>query len=516
MLCSTITVSGLLFASHTVHVTAEQLRWPYNLPDGIKYFPEDEPLMRRNEEAQEKLQNEKPVGIRKMSLDEGEMFFPHYWTFESDEKADGSIASPDNESIIRRSPALDEDGEVFGNETLEENIWPVIALHTNEEISRDPLLARYLPVSWRKQLSKRFQCPSGTFSCTSINRPNSCCANGETCQLIQDTGLGDVGCCAADQACGGQLSGCPQGYTSCPNNPGGGCCLPGYACYNEGCAVSSTNTVIVTPTVTQTVGSSSLPPVTLTSTTTVVVPPPGQTTPSPTTTSQTSNSPTSSRQSTSSTSVVVVTTTSSIATLVCSTGFRSCPPSLGGGCCPTNSACGSPTCPALSSTQSLVPPVRGTTDGTSTTRTSSSTSASYTDCPTGFYACSAFYVGGCCRTGRDCSSTSCPVVQSTTLVSDGQTIVAPTGSGITANTNGLRGTCPTGWALCPTSEGGGCCPSGYACGTSCTVQASATQTGFGQLINKVQPSAAGKVLNALTTSWLAVLTTCTSSAYLVL
>jgi hypothetical protein len=121
-----------------------------------------------------------------------------------------------------------------------------------------------------------------------------------------------------------------------------------------------------------------------------------------------------------------------------------------------------------------------TTVETTTTTTTPSTSLSYpvTGCPTGFYACSAYYQGGCCQIGRNCDSTSCPALASTTLVSGSSlTIVAPTGSGITAPSSLLTGSCATGWMTCAPDVGGGCCPSGYVCGSvSCSIPPGATSS----------------------------------------
>lgn len=439
-----------------------------------------------------------------MSTDEGEMFFPEFWTFASEME---DYSKREDES----SPVKRENGHTHGGMTIHSNgsiilgYLPVLALHDDGGTSPNPLLARFLPGHLRQQLEKRYKCPTGTSACTSIDRPDSCCATDSTCELIEDTGLGDVGCCAAGETCSGTLSSCEEGYTSCPDNPGGGCCIPGYSCYKSGCAVSATTTVVATATTsteTETT-SSTLGPVTIYSTTTVVVYPSTTTTTSttsddPSTSSSSRSSSTSSHSSTkTSSSVVVVTTTvTSSQALTCSTGYRSCPASLGGGCCPTSRACGSPTCPALSSTASLSAPVRGTTRDSSSTSAADSSSISYSSCPVGYYACSAYYEGGCCRVGRDCSKTSCPASDSTTLVNtNGVTIAAATGSGVSATTEGETGSCATGWALCPTSDGGGCCPSGYACGSSCTIAASASQTGYGTLVSKVQPSSATKIVD---------------------
>ena len=118
-------------------------------------------------------------------------------------------------------------------------------------------------------------------------------------------------------------------------------------------------------------------------------------------------------------------------------------------------------------------PVRPTSlTSTTTTTTSSSDFSIAGSCPTGFYQCSAYYHGGCCRVGRDCALSDCPSASSTTVANTlGVTIVAPTGSGIGAAIAGLgKGSCQTGWSSCSPSLGGGCCPGGYGCasGTTCT------------------------------------------------
>ncbi|KAJ5684699.1 uncharacterized protein N7477_001044 [Penicillium maclennaniae] len=114
-------------------------------------------------------------------------------------------------------------------------------------------------------------------------------------------------------------------------------------------------------------------------------------------------------------------------------------------------------------TDSLSPPARPTSLSTTTHSTTSRVDI----CPTGFYACSAVYHGGCCQTGRDCDTTSCPTTSSTTFTSDGVTIVEPVVTGSSDPT----GKCANGWFSCADTVGGGCCPSGYACGQSCTATA---------------------------------------------
>lgn len=96
-----------------------------------------------------------------------------------------------------------------------------------------------------------------------------------------------------------------------------------------------------------------------------------------------------------------------------------------------------------------------------------------TGCPTGFYGCLATHGGGCCRTDRNCETHSCPAPSSTTVVSNGVTIVVPADNVPTA-----ASTCADGWFLCGDSGGPvpGCCPRGYECATaSCYNQTEAVQ-----------------------------------------
>uniref|UniRef100_A0A093VEB7 Putative mitochondrial 2-oxodicarboxylate carrier n=1 Tax=Talaromyces marneffei PM1 TaxID=1077442 RepID=A0A093VEB7_TALMA len=158
----------------------------------------------------------------------------------------------------------------------------------------------------------------------------------------------------------------------------------------------------------------------------------------------------------------------------------------------TTSSSISPTSTETSSTVSPAAPVRPTTSSqttiTSSTPSSTSVSSTVSTCPTGFYACSAVYAGGCCRTGRNCDTTSCPATPSTTLINtDGITIAVPTGSAATTATES-SGSCATGWFSCAASAGGGCCPNGYVCGSSCTASSSGTATAT---VVKEQPGVGG-------------------------
>jgi progranulin len=197
-----------------VTAIAAEDQWPHNLPKHMKYFPEDEAHVKRSLGVQEKLKREKPIGVKKMSDDEGEMFFLDNWIFASD-----------LENLDKRSAS-----DYSTNSTL-----PFTSPF--RPVSDHELLGSAWWKSTRNTLAKRdFQCPTDTTDCSSIGAPNSCCATGSTCITIEDNGFGSVGCCPNGQSCSGSIS-CDtgNGYTSCPNSPNGGCCIPGYRCQDVGC-----------------------------------------------------------------------------------------------------------------------------------------------------------------------------------------------------------------------------------------------------------------------------------------
>ena len=95
--------------------------------------------------------------------------------------------------------------------------------------------------------------------------------------------------------------------------------------------------------------------------------------------------------------------------------------------------------------------------------------------------------------GRDCDTTSCPTQQSTTVItSNGMTIVAGASDVATLTSGGAsttsQGNCQSGWATCAASDGGGCCPSGFACGASCTATISGQSN-----VGKEAPSSATRI-----------------------
>ena len=223
--------------------------WPYNLPSNVKYFPEHENAVQKKMDIQRRLVAQKPAGLQKLRGEESEMFFLDYWQFDS--TADGGRGSGENrkntedkhDAMISRTCVRGAIPDSLpSNSSSVQVLQAPFPQHQKERTFANPIFGRAASIPWpfRSRLDKRdFQCPTGTANCASINRPNSCCSSGETCQLITDTGLGDVGCCQQGQTCGQQVTSCQTGYQSCPGSPGGGCCIPGYTCAGVGCKICS-------------------------------------------------------------------------------------------------------------------------------------------------------------------------------------------------------------------------------------------------------------------------------------
>ena len=184
--------------------------------------------------------SQKPIAVRKMTDDQGEMFFPEYWSFDA-RPTYGSGSDLDKQKRMLSSTEHPDHGDpssnIWLNASIPQPLQAPFSLHTNQQIDTAHFFGRVLrsPRAIFSLDKRAFQCPGDTTACTSINRPNSCCASGQTCQLITDSGLGDVGCCGNGQTCSEQVSGCQQGDTSCPGSAGGGCCVPGYTCAGVGC-----------------------------------------------------------------------------------------------------------------------------------------------------------------------------------------------------------------------------------------------------------------------------------------
>ena len=435
---------------------AQELQWPYNLPRTAKYYPEQEAQVKRGLDVEKKLAWQTPVGIKKLGDDPGEKFFLDDWDFGG-LKDEGWSYGPQHGDDRRLQPPAHWTECANASNPLQ--LLPVLAPHTNHNRPHFGLFGRDI-------FLRSFQCPSGTTSCSSIGESDLCCPNGEACVKTSN----GAGCCPSGETCGEEVGSCDTsaGYTSCPNSSNGGCCVPGASCLGDGCVFYGTETVTTT-----------LPAATITTYTTpsstYIPPPPPPTTemsPSGYTTTATVTITQGGTTQTIGLPTTVFVSVAVSSTLICSPGFFSCPASLGSGCCQNGQACAlNHQCPDIStSTTTLSPnaPVRPTTIAPSPS--TETTTATYSGCPTGFYMCSAVYLGGCCREGRNCDTTSCPASDSTNIITSGVTIGA---QGVTTTAGSpATGTCAGGWYSCSPSDGGGCCPSGYLCSSSCVATVS--------------------------------------------
>ncbi|KGO77195.1 Mitochondrial substrate/solute carrier [Penicillium italicum] len=257
------------------------------------------------------------LGVKRMSDDEGEKFFLDYWSL-----GDSLLSSNISERHLS-----DEDG--FSPARFVAQSYPFEPSYSLGSDGDRGLIPQEYRDSTNNLFEKRdFKCPTGTWACISIGRSDRCCGSGEMCEIVADTGHGDVGCCPNWKTCSGMIGSCAY---------------------------------------------------------------------------------------------ITVITVTVHSTMVLSTMTYSTKPHDSTS---TSTPCSSPTTYSYSSksttNDSLAPPARPTNLSTVTSATRGADV-----CPTGFYACSAVYQGGCCRTGRDCDTTSCPTTSSTTMISDGVTIVAP-------------------------------------------------------------------------------------------
>ncbi|KAI1113580.1 hypothetical protein F5Y14DRAFT_209302 [Nemania sp. NC0429] len=408
-----------------------------------------------------------PTAVRKMSLDEGEKFMPEYYAFAAPpdwyggeaqaplgfgaRDLDAQVLTPEERALLTANSSaalafrppfplhydyrgrearygVSGRGSGSGNGNGSRNPRGQGGAEAEAEAGSWSFYRRAMDALARLQ-GRDFACPGGTHVCSNINQPNYCCTDGTTCFVVEDApDAGNVGCCPEGQSCGGSVATCADGNTACPAQSGGGCCIPGFVCADIGCVQSTVSAT--TPTSSAAPSSTSISP-----------------------SSSSSISPSSSSSVSSSASPSSSTSTSTSTTESEST--TSSPSSASG---------------------TGLPPVRPTSSGPQPTDTKTTTTAASDYCPTGFYGCVASAGSGCCRTGRDCSTTSCPPVASTTIITHGATIVVPLtdAQAAAAASSTPTATCANGWFLCDADAGAivGCCPSGYVCGTaSCTLSA---------------------------------------------
>ncbi|KFY50416.1 hypothetical protein V495_00275 [Pseudogymnoascus sp. VKM F-4514 (FW-929)] len=223
--------SLILLSSHAISAHAH--RNGAALPPPA-HLPEPQLIQKREAIAARIGSGTKPVKVRKMSEDEGEMFFNEYWGFEARDEEGGGQQGEEDASLRLRREYQDEDTIALGNSSAILPFRPAFAIHEAESSDAPPGLENAKAQYHRSSralaaLRKRaFQCPTGTSACTSISQPNYCCASSESCVSITDTGLGPVGCCPAGQSCKGDITHCAAGQTACPQSLGGACCVPGF------------------------------------------------------------------------------------------------------------------------------------------------------------------------------------------------------------------------------------------------------------------------------------------------
>lgn len=446
---------------------ASDQQWPYNLPRSEKYYPEQESHIKRDLEAQKRFLREPPSAVRKMGDEAGDKFLLEYWIWDEMEPAFSSAGA---------------ETEHYANSSTISPVLPGLMPHSSPRRQGFNLFGRTI-------FARDFECPSGTKSCSSIDS-DLCCKDSETCVNTSE----GAGCCPNGATCGDDVAGCDTdaGFTSCPE--GDGCCLPGAKCLDTGCVFYGTEIVTATSPTTTVVQSPKSSTPTAGATTIVS----GYTTTATVTISGEDRTETTTIVSP--TTVIIVPSTSASS---CRSGFFSCASSLGGGCCRDGQNCASNSCEdntstsTSTSTATAAPPIRPTTSGTSIsaanteiTTTTAVTSSSAAGCPTGFYMCSAVYLGGCCRVDRNCDTTSCPASETTAVV---------TGNGVSVGVAGpaTGGSCASGWMSCAASVGGGCCPTGYSCGASCI----ATVSGAGDT-SKIAPESSAVMERVLKVGFL--------------
>ncbi|KAH7358426.1 hypothetical protein B0T11DRAFT_103700 [Plectosphaerella cucumerina] len=378
-----------------------------------------------------------PTAIRKMPLDSSKKLLREHLAFQDDAFPTNYEPHPflsPREAILaaRLQLTVEEDLLLATNSSsISRPHRPAFNTHKEDAPDDGWLLFRRAREALHL-LQSRQGCPGGMMSCESVGFPNKCCSSDEVCTQVNDPNVGNVACCPAGADCDAPVGGCPDGASECPAELGGGCCIPGFVCQGVGCVPSPAPTPVTT--------SHQLSTITTTSTTTADGGEP-------------------------STVVVTVIITAS-------------PPEPE----PSTITTTQTVTPSRTSSAGIVPPMRPTSDQSIAPTTTdepeepepSGLPEDY--CPTGFYQCLARQGGGCCRTGRDCSTFDCPTTASTTITTDGATVVVPLTDVPEAQ---ATETCADGWFMCGADAGpvAGCCPSGYECGVaSCTtVQASQTE-----------------------------------------
>ncbi|MCJ1475363.1 hypothetical protein MMC13_004025 [Lambiella insularis] len=336
----------------------------------MKYFPEDEPLIRRNFALQDKIAHQSPSAVKKMSTDEGEMFFLEYWRFADQ---DGSTEDSAG-SLLTRNMARDglSGGSWSPNSTQVARPKAPLLVHQN-----GPTVAVSIPQGTSTLASTTATSPSAPLSSststTTSAPPTTSTPPPSTSSLPAPLT-------------------CSPGFHSCPPSLGGGCCSTARLC----------GTGILCPAAS----------------------------PSSSSTSTTSTPPSSPSAATSvgaplrPTSLASLTTT--LTSALCPTGFYQCSAYYNGGaCCQVGRDCGLTSCPPHASATALasdgVTVVDAPTAGVVVATATNEAAAQGGACATGWFLCGG-QAAGCCPSGYACGEGEC-------LAGTGPAATATTGGG---------------------------------------------------------------------------------------
>ncbi len=237
--------------AHTENDDKSPTQWPNEHAVNVKYSLEDLRHRRRELEAIQShiLVGHAPVAVKKMSEDESEMFFPEYWGFR--EQVDqfaifGNVPADSGAGWSLRKEFEEEDARMSTNSSTALSMRPPFLVRAKQE---NALSRREIQAFARGRVKigtsaaavlallekRQYACPAGTAACS--NAPSLCCAPGETCVTVTDTGIGTIGCCPAGYSCSGTIQ-CVGGNTPCASDIGGGCCIPGDVCATVGCEIT--------------------------------------------------------------------------------------------------------------------------------------------------------------------------------------------------------------------------------------------------------------------------------------
>ena len=241
--------ASLLFLLCTAPITTTQARkipWPF-VSRASRILPQIDAIYGRDGTSTSSNATPVLVSVRKMGGEQGEMFFPEYWRFDTVKQQELVLDSGTREPPRNRFAPLNgrDSSEDWANASIAQPLQAPFALHIDGDFDNQPLRGRFLksPRAIFGLDKRQFQCPGDTTVCTSISQPNSCCPTGTVCQSITDTGSGAVGCCPEGSTCSEQVGGCGAPESSCPGSSGGGCCIQGYSCNGVGCESPNSSTI---------------------------------------------------------------------------------------------------------------------------------------------------------------------------------------------------------------------------------------------------------------------------------